>query len=754
MRPLAAHGFLPISARRAISQMAFAHRICGHCERENHSQATGNPLGRTACVAKQRRRQEILQPVASFAISISGEIRSEKTIQQAGDLCRVAREPVRLTGNVGGRDDHYWHEDPNRSPSPDAPQPAHYRALSLETAQIAAYLKQAHAGGVATDVSLPLPEGGFAEFMVVDSGTMPPELQKKYPDILSFKGSDATGRRIRLDVSPLGFQAMVFDKDGSWLVRPEVVAGGTDRYLSYRRSEVQSPDGFGQCEVHGSASSIDRIDDGNAPMTQTGVQKRVYRAAVAANNKYIAAVGGGTAAGGLAATVVAINRVTEVYEYDMSIQLTLVPNNDLIMYPTASSDPFSGNGTGVINNSTSIISAAIGAANYDIGHVFTTGSGGVAGLGVVCSSGSKGRGTTGLPNPTSDDFYIDFVAHEMGHQFGGNHPFNGSLGNCSGSNRNGSTAYEPGSGTTVMAYAGICGADDLQPHSDPYFHAISLQEINNYTNGSGNCSVNTSNPNQAPVINTANLPTGLTIPARTPFALSGSATDADAGDTLTYSWEEWPRPASAADRGRQRLQPDLPRLPAEDDRRSRVPLDVDRARRQRRQRRNAADDDPSAEVPPDRARSFRQPARLGQDPERRHRARRDQCGRSFQGQFTRQRRHLERRRQRRRGLGRGQHQRITRQLRERRHPAFDRRRPDFRVHPCLRRSEQRQRNREHSGRQHDAGSRQRELLDQRVLQRLASQLHDRSGWLHLYRGRHRFRTCERSDRRTQTQRGQ
>jgi len=456
------------------------------------------------------------------------------------------------TAAWAGATDHYWHENAGRSPSPDAPQPAHYRALSLETAQIAAYLKQAHAGGVATDVSLPLPEGGFTEFMVVDSGTLPPELQAKYPDILSFKGSDAAGRRIRLDVSPLGFQAMVFDKDGSWLVRPEVVATGTDQYLSYRRSEVQAPEGFGQCEVHGSTSSIDHIDDGNAPMTQTGVQKRVYRAAVAANHQYIAAVGGGTVAGGLAATVAAINRVTEVYEYDMSIQLTLVPNNDLIMYPSASGDPFTSNGTGVINNSTSVISAAIGAANYDIGHVFTTGSGGVAGLGVVCG-GSKGRGTTGLPNPTGDDFYIDFVAHEMGHQFGGNHPFNGSLGNCSGSNRNGSTAYEPGSGTTVMAYAGICGADDLQPHSDPYFHAISLQEITNYTNGSGNCSVNSANANQAPVINTANLPTGLTIPARTPFALSGSATDADAGDTLTYSWEEWDlgpqAPLTAGDNG-------------------------------------------------------------------------------------------------------------------------------------------------------------------------------------------------------------
>lgn len=470
----------------------------------------------------------------------------------------IAVRAVWLAGLAGsglawaGATDVYWHEDAGRSLSPDAPHPAQYRALTLETSQIAAHLKDAHARGIATAVSLPSPDGGFAEFMVVDSGTLPAELQRKYPDILSFKGTDDQGRRLRLDVSPIGFQAMVFDRDGIWVVRPEVVASGTDRYLSYKRDELDVPNGLGQCEVHGSTPLLDHLDSGTEPMTQTGVQKRVYRAAVAANNKYIAAVGGGTAAGGLAATVVAVNRVTEVYESEMSIQLTLVPNNDLIMYPTAASDPFAGNGTGVINNSTSVISAAIGASNYDIGHVFTTGSGGVAGLGVVCGSSSKGRGTTGLPNPTGDDFYIDFVAHEMGHQFGGNHPFNGSNGNCSGGNRNGSTAYEPGSGTTVMAYAGICGADDLQPHSDPFFHAISLQEITNYTNGGGNCSVNTTNDNHAPVIDTANLPTGLTIPARTPFVLSGSATDQD-GDTLSYAWEEWDlgpqAPLTAGDNG-------------------------------------------------------------------------------------------------------------------------------------------------------------------------------------------------------------
>lgn len=453
-----------------------------------------------------------------------------------------------------GATDHYWHDVVGRTLPLQAPQPAQYRALSLDSQQIATYLKQAHSSGVASAVSLPLPEGGFGDFTVVDSGTLPKELQEKYPDILSFKGSDAAGRRVRLDMSPLGLQAMVFDPQGIWVVRPEIIAGGSGHYLSYRRAELATPAMNWQCGVRSGVPHLDEIvGDMARPETQTGVNQRVYRAAVAANNYYIAAVGGGTVAGGLAATTTAVNRVSQVYEYEMSIQLVLVPNNDLIMYPNAGSDPFASNGSSVINNSTSIISAAIGAGNYDIGHVFTTGSGGVAGLGVVCKSSSKGRGTTGLPNPIGDDFYVDFVAHEMGHQFGGNHPFNGSLGNCSGGNRNGSTAYEPGSGSTIMAYAGICSADNLQAHSDPYFHAISLQEITNYTNGGGNCSANTTNPNQAPVIDIPGLPNGLTIPARTPFLLGASAADPDLGDALRYAWEEWDlgpqAPLTAGDNG-------------------------------------------------------------------------------------------------------------------------------------------------------------------------------------------------------------
>ncbi|NLB15035.1 MAG: hypothetical protein GX826_13650, partial [Gammaproteobacteria bacterium] len=469
--------------------------------------------------------------------------------------------------------DHYWHDTANRNLPLEAPQPAQFRSLALDGQQMMRHLKGVLASDQPGLVSLPLPEGGFTDFSVVNSGTMSPGLQARLKnefdfDVLSLKGRDAEGRRLRLDVSPIGFQAMVFDPDGIWVIRPETFDIGNNQYLSFRRSQLSLPDDFQyiEGEIGAAHDHSGPLEAPAAPLTEVGAMMRTYRLAVAANHHYIAAVGGGTAAGGQAAVVVAMNRVNEVYNHDLSVQLELVPNNINLMYPIASSDPFASNGTGVINNSTSVINAAIGAANYDVGHVFTTGSGGVAGLRVVCGS-VKARGTTGLPDPIGDPFYIDFVAHEIGHQFGGNHPFNGSLGNCSGGNRNGPTAYEPGSGSTIQSYAGICSGDNLQNNSHPYFHAISLQEITAFittASTGGSCSQNTANPNQMPSISLADLPpTGTrTIPAQTPFLLSASASDPDAGDTLWFGWEQWDlgpqAPLSAGDNGSSPIFRSLP----------------------------------------------------------------------------------------------------------------------------------------------------------------------------------------------------
>ena len=190
----------------------------------------------------------------------------------------------------------------------------------------------------------------------------------------------------------------------------------------------------------------------------------------------------------------------------------------------------------LINENQSTCDGIIGSNNYDIGHNFSTGGGGLASLGVPCRNGSKARGVTGLSFPVGDPFYIDYVAHEMGHQFGAGHTFNGNSGSCSG-NRNGPTAYEPGSATTIMGYAGICGSQNTQSNSDDYFHAISLDQIIFYiTEAQGNnC------PTKTPLLNdppTADAGADYIIPANTPFKLTGEGTDPN-GDAITFCWEQF-----------------------------------------------------------------------------------------------------------------------------------------------------------------------------------------------------------------------
>lgn len=238
------------------------------------------------------------------------------------------------------------------------------------------------------------------------------------------------------------------------------------------------------------------VSDAASPAAAVANQLRVYRLALLTDPSY-ATYFGGNPANVMAAKVSLINRVTQIYEDETSIRLVLINDSDKLNLDTAAkmtgaNGPCGGAacytttqagscGSGTLTRTRQVLGLLVGASAFDIGHIgLGLNGGGIASLGVV-GANSKAQGCTGIPTPVGDFYAVDYVAHEMGHQFSGNHTFNGTISNCSTSNRNAGTSVEPGSGSSIMAYAGICGTDNLQPHSDPYWSQRSFDEIVAYT---------------------------------------------------------------------------------------------------------------------------------------------------------------------------------------------------------------------------------------------------------------------------------
>lgn len=385
-------------------------------------------------------------------------------------------------------------------------------------------------------LDVPIPEHGTMSFKIVNYAMMEDGLAARYPTFKTGYGvsTQKPYATIRYDWTATGFHAVITTKETRYFIDP-YITDNLETYMVYDVKNLAASEPF-YCGVNDELieeQGLSKSLDLNTNDKAGDCTFRTYRLAIATTAEYSAALGVTTTAQTLAKVVTTMNRVNGVYEAEVAVRMILINNTDQLFYYDANTDPYTnGSGSTMLGENQTNIDNVIGTANYDIGHVFSTGGGGVAYLNVPCNSSNKAKGVTGRNNPQGDAYDIDYVAHEMGHQFGATHTFNNSCSN----NITNSTAYEPGSGSTIMAYAGIC-SPNVQNNSDAYFHAASIQQIGTFVTGSGDvCDtpINTFN-NSAPTVSAG---IDYTIPKSTPFILTATGSDPN-GDNLYYCWEQW-----------------------------------------------------------------------------------------------------------------------------------------------------------------------------------------------------------------------
>ena len=426
--------------------------------------------------------------------------------------------------------------------------PLEYEILSLDVNAFLNKFKNS-ASNQKQIIYLPNFDGNLSKFQIEESSNFEAGLQAKFPNIKSYsaQGIDDPTAVAKISVGTDGFHAIIFSGNHE-TVYVDPYSRDNNDYIVYKRSSLTKNEEDFKCEVETADKEEFSVSDFSRNANDGKL--RTFRLALVCSGEYAQFHLGASQQNVpdtatdlvkkeavLSAMNTSLTRLNGVFEKDLSIKLVLVSNNENIIFLEAATDGITDGDAGTMINQVQSICddiTNIGNANYDIGHIFSTGGAGLAGLGVVCVTGQKAKGVTGIGSPVGDPYDIDYVAHEIGHQFGGTHTQNNDC------NRTNSTAIEPGSASTIMGYAGICAPNvysvgSATGNSDDYFHAVSIAQMWATIQSSASCGALTETTNTAPV---ADAGSDYSIPKSTPFVLRGTATDADGLSSLTYNWEQ------------------------------------------------------------------------------------------------------------------------------------------------------------------------------------------------------------------------
>lgn len=391
-------------------------------------------------------------------------------------------------------------------------------------------------------IQLPLPDHSLIEVRLEQTAILPAELAEKYPDALTYRllstEDDHEIGRLEFIDGVLSASLLTHGETVVIQLENDNQADSLYRVATEKQLHAKGSVPEHQCHLDDYAGLAERTeeDDVAARSTTNLTQQLVtYRLAVSSTLAFTN-FHGGTRQGAMAAIIRTVNRINAIFERDAGIRFQLVANNDRLIVTAADANPFSGQLDTMLFQNQGFTDSVIGRDNYDIGHVFNLSTGGLAFVHGACRTNNKAMGISGHVSGSGDAYDIDFVAHEIAHQFGATHTFGGANGWCASNERNRFSAYEPGSGSSIMSYAGLCGSDNLQSTADALFHIGSIRQMASHRDRylPSQCGIAQDRANVAPEVDAGK---DYIIPAYTAFTLTGEATDFD-GDALRYNWQQ------------------------------------------------------------------------------------------------------------------------------------------------------------------------------------------------------------------------